>query len=224
MVGLIILAMIQKPEWCVRKGAEMMPDCSSDVNKEVFYHQINTISLKPRVSFILSFGLMYTLLLFQILKVQFLSEVYFKEALKMYLQIIVFSLSLLLTFLETIDAMEKSDFNNILKLVFAVCCSTELMNIFFRLFRMLIDTKDLIFLLFFILIVVGTFFRVIFHGVEFEEDENFLFSYSFTTFWRSFESTLLTMIGDNFPDFVLSANKVSFIYGSFIFAFYFFSF
>lgn len=63
----------------------MLPSCESDVNEEVFYYPINTFFLNPRVSFILTFSMMYVMLIIQILKVQTLSSVYFKEALKMYL-------------------------------------------------------------------------------------------------------------------------------------------
>lgn len=61
--------MIQKPQWCAEKGDEMMPDCSSNVDEDVFYYPMNGFFLKPRVAFILSFGCMYMLLLIQILKV-----------------------------------------------------------------------------------------------------------------------------------------------------------
>lgn len=143
-----------------------MADCSSDVDEEIFYYPINTFFLKPRVAFILTFSLMYVMLLIQILKVQYMRTVYFKEALKMYLQIIVFSLSLLLTFLETVDSIGKTDFNNILKLVFAICCSSELLNIFYRIYRMVVDSWELFILLGVTLVLSAAFFRVLFYGIE----------------------------------------------------------
>lgn len=135
----------------------------------------------------------------------------------------MFSLSLLLTFFETVDAIEKSDFNNILKLVFAICCSNELLNIFYRLYRMMVDSWELIVLLLVTLFVSASFFRVLFYGIEFNQDDNFLFTYSFTNFWRAFESTLQTMVGGNFPDFIINSNKIHFFYAVIIFAFNFVS-
>jgi len=84
----------------------------------------------------------------------------------MYLQIFVFSLSLLLTFLETADAIGKSDFNNILKLIFAICCSSELMNIFYRIYWMLVDSWELLVLLGVTLMISAAFFRVLYYGIE----------------------------------------------------------
>lgn len=133
----------------------------------------------------------------------------------------MFSLSLLLTFLETINAIEKSDFNNILKLVFAICCSSELLNIFYRLYRMMIDSWELIVLLLVTLFISAAFFRVLFYGIELDQDEGFLYTYSFTDFWRSFESTLITMTGGNFPDFIINSNKINFFYAVIIYAFNF---
>lgn len=69
MAGIILITLLQKPSWCVNKGKEMLPDCSADINGDNHYYLMNTFYLKPRIAFLLAFGLMYLLLTIQVLKV-----------------------------------------------------------------------------------------------------------------------------------------------------------
>lgn len=41
----------------------MLPDCSADVSGEVEYYLLNTVFIKPRISFIITFGFMYFILM-----------------------------------------------------------------------------------------------------------------------------------------------------------------
>lgn len=126
-----------------------------------------------------------------------------------------------MTFLETVDAIGKSDFNNILKMIFAICCSSELINIFYRIYRMILDSWELIVLLLVTLFISASFFRVVYYGIELDQDGSFIYKYSFTSIWRSLESVLLTMTGMNFPDFIINSNKYHFLYAVLIFVFNF---
>lgn len=205
----------------------MKSDCSSDVKEEVFYYLQNTFFLPQKVSFILTFGMMYFLLVIQIMKVQTQTNVPFKEALKMFLQIFIFSLSLILTFLESIEAIGKSDFNNILKLIFVICYSNELIKTFQRLYLLTTQSGGLILLLIFSLLVGGAFFRVLYYGEEIGQS-GIIFSYSFHTFFRSFETFMITIMFGNLPDLIQDSLQVSQLYtflllayNLFIFAFIF---
>lgn len=40
----------------------MLPDCSADVTGEVHYNLKNNIFIDPKTNFVISFGIMYTLL------------------------------------------------------------------------------------------------------------------------------------------------------------------
>ena len=86
---------------------------------------------------------------------------------------------------------------------------------------MIIDSWELFVLLGVTVAISAAFFRVLFYGIELDEDDSFLYTFSFTSFWRSLESTLLTMTGDNFPDFIINANKIHFAYPPLIYVYHF---
>lgn len=63
LVLIVLVALFQKPQWCVKRGAEMKDDCSETIDGETKYFLMNSTFLSPRASFILSFLLMYFMLI-----------------------------------------------------------------------------------------------------------------------------------------------------------------
>ena len=94
MLG-VILAMIlfQKPAWCLKMGEAIDQTCSRDVEGREYNLNITTF-IDPRTSFVLSFGLMYALIVLQILKIQSSEVALRAEKLKLTLQVGFFALSL----------------------------------------------------------------------------------------------------------------------------------
>lgn len=79
----------------------MLPDCSADVTGEVHYNLKNNIFIEPKVNFVISFGIMYILLVIQVLKVHCSKIIKKMEVFKMYGMILVFSIALVLSLMET---------------------------------------------------------------------------------------------------------------------------
>ena len=52
------------------------------------------------------------------LKVQTMDKEFLIEKIKLFLQISIFTVSLIITILETLEYVEKSDFNNLFKFLF----------------------------------------------------------------------------------------------------------
>lgn len=86
---------------------------------------------------------------------------------------------------------------------------------------MAIDSWQLVVLLGVSLVISGAFFRVLFFGIELDEDDAINYGYSFTNIWRSIESMLNTMGGGNFPDFLINAYKINYFYTFFIYVYNF---
>lgn len=84
----------------------------------------------------------------------------------MYLLIFFFSLSLFLTFMETIEAIGRTEFNSFLKLLFVFCCSNELLIVFYRIYKILVDGWGFIFFLLLCLFLFASFFRILLYGEE----------------------------------------------------------
>lgn len=79
----------------------MKSDCSEDITGEVKYNLKNNIFIPPKISFVISFGIMYVLLIVQVLKVHCSKIIKPMEVVKMYLQIFIFAIALVLSLMET---------------------------------------------------------------------------------------------------------------------------
>lgn len=78
---------------------------------------------------------------------------------------------------------------------------------------MMVNSGSVIFLLLIVLTVFGVISRVLFQEVDIGAGEDELtFAYSFTSFWRSFETMFITIQMGNFPDVVIDAYNINSIY------------
>lgn len=132
-------------------------------------------------------------------------------------------MSLVTTFMETFNFVERTDLNQIFKILFVICCSDELLNTFYRLYRLFVDSYPMFLLLLGELFIFACFFRIIFYGEPIEDSSGLAFSYSFRTFARTFETLMITTIGGNFPGLILDAYYLNKVYVLLIYSFNFLS-
>ncbi len=222
LVIILVFFVMQKPHWCLAKGENMLPDCSSDITGDNKYYLINTTFIDPRISFIVCFGLMYFLMVMQVIKVQTSINVKKIEYIKMILMVVIFSISLLLTMLETFDFIEKSDLNNMFKMIFIMVNLKDVIRSVVRICKMLYLSNSVLLLQFVNLFIFALIARVIFEGVEIGSD-SFIFMYSFTSFFRSFDTMFKTLLMENFPDILVDSYEINYIYVGFFILFIFIS-
>lgn len=72
------------------------------------------------------------------------------------------------------------------------------------------------------MLVFSAFFRIIFYNEEIGDPDAVAFTHSFSTFWRTFETLIISILGDNFPDLVNEAYMINSIFPLFIFFYIFF--
>lgn len=219
LVIILFLFIMQKPHWCQSQGEDMNPDCNSDITGEVNYYLINTTFINPRLSFIICFGLMYFLLVMQVIKVQCSVNVKSIEVVKMYLQMGIFSFSLIFTLLETFEFIEKSDLSNMLKMMFILSNYKSVLRAIIRIGKMIFRCKDVLFLQFVNLFVFAIISRVIFDGVDELGQDGIIFMYSFTSLWRSLDTMFKTLLLENFPDILLDSYQINSMYVLYFFIF-----
>lgn len=131
----------------------------------------------------------------------------------MNLMILTFTVSLSLTCLELIGMIPGSEVNNFMKIVFIMVHFNDVLRSFHRMYQMMINSTD-------ILIVFGSsllFFtiisRILFDGLEIGDDEDsIVYTYCFTSFFRTFESMFITALMENFPDIVIDAYNLNPLY------------
>lgn len=126
--------------------------------------------------------------------------------------------------METFEFIEKTDINNLLKILFIMSNFNDVLRSLYRLAKMIEKSSSIILLLFSTLLIFGIFSRVIFDGTEIgEDDDALIFMYSFTSFWRSFETMFITILMANFPDIVIDAYNVNAIYALYFIFYIFFA-
>lgn len=216
---ILVLFIMQKPHWCEELGEDMNGDCNSDITGEINYYLINTTFINPRVSFIVCFGLMYFLLVMQVIKVQCSVNVKSIEVVKMYLQLGIFSFSLIFTMLETFNFIEKSDLSNLLKMLFILANYKSVLRAMIRVGKMIYRCKDVLFLQFVNLFVFAIISRVIFDGVDELGQDGITYMYSFTSLWRSLDTMFITLLLENFPDILLDSYQINYLYVLYFFIF-----
>lgn len=141
----------------------------------------------------------------------------------MFLQLLLFTTTLIITYMETFGIVKRSDFNQVLKIAFVVCCSDEFINTFYRIFRLFTETTGLVVLLLADLFVFACIFRILFYGEKLGDDTALVFSISVSSFWRMFETLMVTTLGGNFPDFIIQAYYINYLYVALLYIFNFIS-
>ena len=220
LLGIILaIFLMQKPYWCVELGAEVEPTCEVDAEGRE-YNVLITTFINPRTSFIISFGIMYFLVISQVLKVQNMKEEESLEVVKMYLQVSLFAISLCISMMETFNFVPKSDFKSIFKILFVMVYFRSILKAFHKMGGMLYRAYSMFVLIVLTIFVFAIMAAVIFEGEEIG-DTGVIYGYSFTNLFRSMESLLLLMMMENFPDVLLDAFQISLFNFMFIIAFVF---
>lgn len=208
--AILVVFLMQKPHWCVELHDNIDAECSVDHEGREYNLLINSF-IVPKVSFIISFAIMYFLIVLQVFKVQSSIKEDGYEVTKMYLQIILFCISLVMTMMETFNFIEKSDFTSMFKILFVMVYFRSILKAFEKIAKMFKQSTAMIILLFADLCVFSILARVIFEGVEIG-GENAVYAYSFTSFFRSLDSMFNLIIMENFPDILVECLNISFVY------------
>ena len=100
----------------------------------------------------------------------------------------------------------------------------DVLRSLYRLWKMIEKSGSIILLLFSTLLIFGILSRVLFAGTDIGSDEDSLiFMYSFTNFWRSFETMFITIMMANFPDIVIDAYHINALYALYFIFYIFFA-
>lgn len=83
---------------------------------------------------------------------------------------------------------------------------------------MILNCWGLFFLLGVYLFVSAVFFRILFYRMNIEDAETFYY-YSFNSFWRTFETLLISMMLGNYPYLILDVYKHGIVYPIFLYVF-----
>jgi len=141
----------------------------------------------------------------------------------MYLMIGIFSINLTLTCLELIGLIGGSELNNFLKISFIMVHFNDVLRSFYRMVLMIKESANILIVFGSSLLFFTVLSRILFDGLEIGQDEDsIVFTYSFTSFFRTFESMFITALMENFPDVVIDAynlNPLFAIYFGFIILF-----
>lgn len=200
---ILTVFLMQKPYWCVSKGSDIQDTCEIDADG-VEYNMVITTFINPRTSFIVTFGIMYFLIVSQVLKVQHLETEDSLETIKMYLQVTLFAVSLCISLMETFNFLPRSDITSIFRILFTMVYFRSLLVSFYKIGRMLMKSMSMVILLFATLFVFSVLGSVIFEADDIGSDE-IIYAYSFTNLFRTMETLLLLMRGENFPGVLIDS-------------------
>lgn len=210
---LLLLILFQRPSWCVKMGASIDPTCTIDSEGRT-YNLVVTSFVEPRTSFVLSFGIMYFLLMLQALKVHASAKVLSSERLKLVLQAICFLLGLGLSLFEGMGVFSPSDFPSIFKLLFVIVYFKSVMQSFGKIGSMLASSAAILFLLAFVIIIFASLGLALFEGLPVGAD-TILKGYCFRNFASALETMFLIIFYEMFPDILVETGVYSWVYAGF---------
>lgn len=217
LLMIISIFLMQKPHWCVELGDDIDAECSVDSEGREYNLLINSF-IDPGVAFVISYAMMYFLIVQQVFKVQSSDKEDAYEIVKMYGQIILFSLGLIFTMMESFGFMEKSDFTNMFKIMFIMIYFRSVLKALQKIGKMFQQSTSMLVMLFADLCVFSVLARVIFEGVEIGGD-GIIYGYSFTSYFRSLNSMFILIIMENFPDIIIEALQINPLYFVFFLVF-----
>ena len=210
LLMIVIIFLMQKPHWCVELGDDIDDECAVDSEGREYNLLINTF-IDPGVAFVISYAMMYFLIVLQVFKVQSSDMEDTYEIVKMYGQIILFSLGLVFTMMESFGFMEKSDFTNMFKIMFIMIYFRSVLKALGKIGEMFKLSTSMLIMLLVDLCVFSILARVIFEGIEIGGD-GIIYGYSFTSYFRSLNSMFLLILMENFPDILIEALQINPIY------------